>query len=188
MDKAPNRSTRPYANRGIIRGDSYMITEAKMRKSHAMLLGLTGLTALLLLVVPIAHAQTPKKGPAVPRLVVKGTLQRPDGSPATGVIVYLFPYLDNKLSTWLTKVGEKWEIANPSATTDAKGQFVIRFTEAEITERVKTREFAVGTFLFEARPLVNKDNGASLILSIDNVLQEGGTFDLSKVFKGVVFQ
>jgi hypothetical protein len=35
---------------------------------------------------------------------------------------------------------------------------------------------------------VNKDTGASLILSIDNVLQEGGTFDLSKVFKGVVVE
>jgi hypothetical protein len=143
---------------------------------------------VLLLVVPIANAQTSKKGPAVPQLVVKGALQRPDGSPAAGVILYVFPYLDRKLSTWLAKVGEKWEIANPSATTDAKGRFAIRFTEADITERVKTREFAVGTFRFDARPLVNKDTGASLILSIDNVLQEGGTFDLSEVFKGVVVQ
>ena len=159
-----------------------------MRKSQAVLSNLAMLIGLLLLVVPIAGAQTSTEDPKVPRLVVKGTLQRPDGSPAAGVKVYLFPYLDSKLSTWIAKVGEKWEIANPSSTTDAKGRFAIRFTEAEITERVKTREFAVGTFRFDARPLVNKDTGASLILSIDNVLQEGGTFDLSKVLKNVVNQ
>jgi len=159
-----------------------------MRTSHALLSSIATLIGLLL-VVPVANAQTSKKGPAVSQLVVKGTLQRPDGSPAAGVKVYLFPYLDSKLSTWLAKVGENtWEIGNPSATTDTKGQFAIRFTEAEITERVKTREFAVGTFRFDARPLVNKDTGASLILSIDNVLQEGGTFDLSKVLKNVVNQ
>jgi hypothetical protein len=67
----------------------------------------------LLLIVPIAIAQTSHKGPAGLRLVVKGTLQRPDGSPAAGVKVYLFPYLDGKLSTWLKKVEEQWEIANP---------------------------------------------------------------------------
>ena len=159
-----------------------------MRTSHAVLSSLATLIGLLL-VVPIANPQTSNKGPAVPQLVVKGTLQRPDGSPAAGVIIYLFPYLDRKLSTWLAKVGENtWEIGNPSATTDAKGQFAIRFTEAEITERVKTREVAVGTYRFDARPLVNKDTGASLILSLDNVLQQGGTFDLSKVFKVVVVQ
>ena len=159
-----------------------------MRTNHAVLSGLVALTGLLLVVVPIAGAQTSTEDPKVPRLVVKGTVQKPDGSPAAGVKVYLFPYLDSKLSTWLAKVGEKWEIANPSATTDAKGQFAIRFAEAEITERVKTREFAVGTFRFDARPFVNKDTGASLILSIDNVLQEGGIFDLSKMFKSVVDQ
>jgi hypothetical protein len=161
--------------------------EVTMRRSHAVLPSLATLIGLLL-VVPIADAQISNKIPAVHQLVVKGMLQRPDGSPAAGVKVYLFPYLDSKLSTWLGKVGEKWEIANPSSTTDAKGRFAIRFTEAEITERVKTREFAAGTFRFDARPLVNKDTGASLILSIDNVLQEGGTFDLSNLFKGVVFQ
>ncbi len=158
-----------------------------MRTSHTVLSSFAMLIGLLL-IVSIAIAQNSHKGQAGSRLVIKGMLQRPDGSPAAGVIVYLFPYLDRKLSTWLKKVGEKWEIANPSATTDAKGQFTIRFTEAEITERIKTREFAVGTFRFDARPFVNKDTGASLILSIDNVLQEGGTFDLSKVFKGVVDQ
>jgi hypothetical protein len=165
--------------------------EVTMRISHTVLSSLATLIGLLL-VVSIADAQTSNKGPAVPQLVVKGTLQWADGSPAAGVKVYIFPYLGNKLSTWLAKVGENtWEIGNPSATTDAKGQFAIRFTEAEITKQLKTREFAVGWFRWNdaaPRPLVNKDTGASLILSIDNVLQEGGIFDLSKVFKSVVAQ
>jgi hypothetical protein len=89
----------------------------------------------LLLVVPCANAQTSNKGSKAPQLVVKGTLKRPDRSPATGVKVYIFPSHDSKLSHWLAKVGEKWDLGNPSATTDAKGQFAIRFTEAEIIQR-----------------------------------------------------
>jgi len=76
---------------------------------------------------------------------VTGHLERPNGSPAVGVEVYIFPFKDAKMFHGMEFKGGKFGLSNPGDITDSRGRFTIKFSQDYLQEH-GAEDFIVGSF------------------------------------------
>ena len=155
----------------------------------------TGLLLLFLGLVLVLSAQQDKQGQENDSgtLTVKGILHLRDGSLASGVEVFVFPYREgNALYDLGIKKDGKIALSNPSATSDRQGRFTIRFLRNYIVQK-ETTEFVVGTFPYGrvnagARPLKDVENAMAVAILELKLFDQAKTttLDLSKVAKKLI--
>jgi hypothetical protein len=128
--------------------------------------------------------------------IVTGIAQKPDGSPASGVEMYVFPYKDGNLLHGIGLKAGKFGLSNPSATTDAAGRFRIEIPQMYLKE-YGTDDFAVGVYESAtpanptgvAHPLKDFDRAQAMpILNTKLFNKTTGILDLNTLFKKIVIE
>ena len=152
-------------------------------KNATVALALTGLLTVML---PIQASEAQSR-----KLTLMAALEKRDGSPATGVKVYIFPYRDGSVIHGLALVDGKFGPSNPQGTSDSKGHVTIEFTRDYLEEN-KTEDFCVGLFVLGTTPPVvllrnMAEPHATPILHL-SVFGKQNRLDLNKVFKKVIVE
>jgi hypothetical protein len=124
---------------------------------------------------------------------ITAVVQRPDGSPAAGVEVYVFPFKDGNLLHGIGMKEGKFGLSNPGAKTDATGRFRIEIPEAYL-KGYGTDDFTVGVFELAtpdhpaglARPFRDEDRAQAMPILNTKLFKQKPSLDLNEIWKRIV--